>query len=662
MNKKLIALILAFSLVFISETAVFAEGEKAGGLSDTEAAGMTASADEFWFVEKAKETEDSVTLRWTPKDEAAQLPDDLSFEILSGEDSIIKLILKNDEKTSELEEGFDEYTITADEITGVDWFSYTIEDIGNLPDSVLTVKTIKSDDEKEAEIGTIDLDSDTELTEKNEEDAPNPDKTNLKVKRTIPGSEAAVPAKIETVSFYKGSITPVSAKLKWKVSNETGEEVYDVFVDNIKKTNAPLSKRSFTVDGLKAGKKYLITVKMKANREAKEYISEKNVSLETAIFNIKTETRTSNSVTFALSATKKYKSGLYYIYYRDKNKKKVYVARKITIPDNSTKKIVTIKKLKTGKTYEFFIWDKTSGVTRKKTVNIPLADVSGFKVRSTHNGVILMWNKVPSATGYTITWSGDGKSGKKTVKKNVHNVYFETPNKNKKYTFSIKATRKGSTSSLHAASRKGEAVRTMFYSVRFDTDRYLYSHDGYSVGAYFPAGTWIAATGYTQGKYMFWYNGRPYQVMRASMSGADVLTSDVGRTYTKAEAESFVNKRGLYSNTNYLIWVNTYTQKEYIFYGDKGQWKCIGEAWLVSTGAPSSPTASGLSRIVQKDPQEHDSYYWSVTNGGYSLHSKPPSQGQPLGWPYSGSCVRNTFDNAKWIYYNCHEGTSVYVF
>ncbi|MDO4177467.1 MAG: L,D-transpeptidase, partial [Bacillota bacterium] len=146
--------------------------------------------------------------------------------------------------------------------------------------------------------------------------------------------------------------------------------------------------------------------------------------------------------------------------------------------------------------------------------------------------------------------------------------------------------------------------------------------------------------------------------------------------YTKEEAEYFVNMRGTDSG-KYLIWVNTYCQRLYIFTGSKGNWKLIdGMPWQVSTGKASSPTIRtidpkgiptasihrGYYSINKKLKKRHNIPYWNCVSGYNAIHGKRGS------WsinsvPKSGGCMRNTNAHAQWIYNNCATGkTNVIIF
>lgn len=208
------------------------------------------------------------------------------------------------------------------------------------------------------------------------------------------------------------------------------------------------------------------------------------------------------------------------------------------------------------------------------------------------------------------------------------------------------------------AEAKGRTFWQIHYSFRFRTKRVLKSHTGGKKKATFKRNTKKEAIDYRKGKYVFMHKGRQYHVLRISTYKQKVSHMDNKGKHSEREATDFVNQKGLKSNTKYLIFVNTYTQHEYIFKGKKGKWKCIKNC-PIATGRASSPTGTGLTRIKQKDPVEHGLPYWSVC-GVFSIHGLP--SGAKVNYPTSGACVRNYNKNAQWIYKNCKIGTAVFVY
>ena len=137
--------------------------------------------------------------------------------------------------------------------------------------------------------------------------------------------------------------------------------------------------------------------------------------------------------------------------------------------------------------------------------------------------------------------------------------------------------------------------------------------------------------------------------------------------YTIEEAEQYVNDRGIKkATTNYMIWVNLFSQKEYIFKKVGGSWKILNgvdnkpmAALQVSTGRATMPTATGSTKINRKLKSQHGTPLWNVTKY-FSIHGVQKSWPTP-GWPESGACARNLMPNAKWIYKNIPKYTRVFV-
>ena len=203
-------------------------------------------------------------------------------------------------------------------------------------------------------------------------------------------------------------------------------------------------------------------------------------------------------------------------------------------------------------------------------------------------------------------------------------------------------------------------IKTMQVQFTFSRDRDLTSHSGGSVTTHFSKGYTTLTTGYEAGYFWFNYGGRAYRVQRdSSTTNLKIATSGFDKTYSSQAATNYVNSLNISSNTGMLVWVSTYTQKEYIFTGSKNNWRLVNGPWSVSTGLPQTMTTTGLGYIKQKAASNNGLPYWSVVSD-YSLHGK--AAGWTLGYPASNGCVRNTNDHAYYIYYSCPIGTAVYVY
>ena len=123
-----------------------------------------------------------------------------------------------------------------------------------------------------------------------------------------------------------------------------------------------------------------------------------------------------------------------------------------------------------------------------------------------------------------------------------------------------------------------------------------------------------------------------------------------------------------YSNTNYIILVNSRTHKVGVFRGSSYNWEPVWY-WDCTTGAPSSPTVKGTFTVGSRGKSFGSGYtcwYWTQFYGNYLFHSvlyQPGSmshiQDGRLGISASHGCVRLDIECARWIYNNIPRGTRV---
>ena len=301
--------------------------------------------------------------------------------------------------------------------------------------------------------------------------------------------------------------------------------------------------------------------------------------------------------------------------------------------------------------------------------NTTPAPVTYFRTFSSAGAVGMTWNAVPGVTGYIITWSGAGNvNHQHWIADPAQTTEMFPVVQDETYYFTIQSYIKNADGSISISpqyeTQTGEAIRTLHYSITFKKSRTLTSHSGGKKKIAIPKGSVITARGYTDGKYIFDYvcdDGmeRMFYVTRISVRNQQPVYLNTAREYDRTEAESFVNRLGLSSRTNKLIWVNTSTQKIYIFNGSQGNWQLEQGGWEVATGSVRTPTSTGLTRIKQK-VRSNGAPFWNVCSY-FSIHGNARVWGA-LGTPKSNGCVRNTYDHAKWIYYNCKKGTAVYVY
>lgn len=132
----------------------------------------------------------------------------------------------------------------------------------------------------------------------------------------------------------------------------------------------------------------------------------------------------------------------------------------------------------------------------------------------------------------------------------------------------------------------------------------------------------------------------------------------------------FVKENNIKSATNYLIITSTTKKKTYIFKENEAGWKET-YVWQCTVGKKSTPTIKGLFYITGRKPyfgtNDYKVKYATRIIGKYYYHSilydkngKYIIDGR-LGLPLSHGCIRLKTSNAKWIYDNIPNGTTVII-
>ena len=110
-------------------------------------------------------------------------------------------------------------------------------------------------------------------------------------------------------------------------------------------------------------------------------------------------------------------------------------------------------------------------------------------------------------------------------------------------------------------------------------------------------------------------DGKVGWVPYSSLKGGVKAVINIKKDYTRSVKENFVNTMGYTSDTNYLCWLCTYTQRVYIFKGSKGKW-VLQRSDRVSTGMFSHPTpgidekhrTSTKGRIYKRESKVNKSF------------------------------------------------------
>ena len=351
----------------------------------------------------------------------------------------------------------------------------------------------------------------------------------------------------------------------------------------------------------------------------------------------------------------------------------------------------------TDYTFTFKVGDKEVGTVKAATLPGP---VPGFRKVSSYKTVVLKWDKVAGAAKYYIKVNGEdyGNTTGLTLthkvgsEKDIINLYNKgtgskySGNLNGKDRYTYTITAKDSNGKVLAESTTtGDIVKTLYYKLTFKAGASLTSHSGGKVTIKVKKGAVVYARGFSDGKYIFDYKCkdgkiRTFYTMKIRVKAAlskhiTAIKSKRGKNtqpaYTIEEAEQYANDRGIKkATTNYMIWVNLFSQKEYIFKKVSGKWRILTAngygltnkkmaALPVSTGKATMPTATGSTKINRKLNSQHGTPLWNVTKY-FSIHGVQKSWPKP-GWPESGACARNQMPNAKWIYNNIPKYTRVFV-
>lgn len=376
---------------------------------------------------------------------------------------------------------------------------------------------------------------------------------------------------------------------------------------------------------------------------------------------------------------------------------------KITdIPDPVNTTSYEVKGLDQNTAYTFKA--KIGEATSEVSVTTAKAEIPNFRKVSSYRAVYLRWSKVDKATSYHVFINNkevtDPKNGIKSTEykhnvgteKDVYNLYNTGKGEKvsgyidgrDRFTYTVVA--KDSSGNVVAQSTtKGDIVKTLYYKLTFKSGATLTSHSGGKVKIKVRKGAVVYARGFTNGKYIFDYQCkdgkvRTYYTMKIRVKAklSKHITAvkkkrgtNTQPAYTEEEAEQYANDRGIKkATTKYMIWINLFSQKEYIFQKSGGKWQIMTAnanglsnkkmcALPISTGRATMPTATGSTKINRKLKSQHGTPLWNVTKY-FSVHGVQKKWPKP-GWPESGACARNQNPNAKWIYNQIPKYSRVFV-
>lgn len=137
-----------------------------------------------------------------------------------------------------------------------------------------------------------------------------------------------------------------------------------------------------------------------------------------------------------------------------------------------------------------------------------------------------------------------------------------------------------------------------------------------------------------------------------------------------SQTTNFVNNNNFTSSTNYFIYVDTKNFFTNIFQGSTNNWKLV-HSYLCTIGKPSTPTIKGDFKLGVKGlyfgvERGYKCWYYSQIKGNYLFHSiiynlDGSVKDGRLGMALSDGCVRLAKENAKWLWDNVPEKTSIHI-
>lgn len=288
-----------------------------------------------------------------------------------------------------------------------------------------------------------------------------------------------------------------------------------------------------------------------------------------------------------------------------------------------------------------------------------------------HKKVFLRWSMNKGVSGYQV-FKQNSETGQFELVKQVgasKNIALITGLKNgENYNFKVRAFIKKNGKFTYGpmsrtvvgrpVSKKEQkltsAIHPYYYKAKMNK---TVTADGVKLAS----GKAVTVTELGKSKSTVRYKKQDLEVPTSALKLLGFITKG-SKTYSKSEAESFVNMKGYQSETGYLIWISTYTQRIYVFEGKQYAWTLLKSS-PCATGRLEYSTPLGVSQVHNKQKvvefpgtNNQGGYYGFRILGGYihswlyniatgSLWNKPV-----YGKPTSHGCVRTDIKFAKWMF------------
>ena len=303
-----------------------------------------------------------------------------------------------------------------------------------------------------------------------------------------------------------------------------------------------------------------------------------------------------------------------------------------------------------------------------KFSKIPAPQISGLTALASCESVYLRWSDPTYTTAVTVAVNGAPSAVTATKRADglmEYKVSGLNPRVNyltgqyPSYSFTVTASNDGGSAT---GSTTGAPVKTISYKLQVKASGTLKSHGGPKAKIKVKKGQTIYAYGFGGGKYIFANEQGSIFYCNMSRTGKKSCVYDNSMYYTPEEAQLYVNDRGMSSKTSSFVWVNTYSQKLYVFTLTANGWTWVHDN-KCSTGKASTPAPTGVSgkkQIWKKIKKRHGIKWWSPYSDINSIHSK--KKAWKIGVPTSNGCIRNYEPDAKFVYFNAPIGTRVHIY
>lgn len=153
-------------------------------------------------------------------------------------------------------------------------------------------------------------------------------------------------------------------------------------------------------------------------------------------------------------------------------------------------------------------------------------------------------------------------------------------------------------------------------------------------------------------------NGTRIQVKRKDLKYGNLYLTKSYKYYSQAEAEAFVNQKGYYSPTKWLVWVSQYTASVHVFKGSQGHWKrkLVAECVIGQDGH----TVPGVFHMLRHSTTRGKPlvyFSWNpAKEWGLAIHCRIDSNTRGA---FSSGCVRLGDSDLYYVINHCPIGTTV---